>query len=137
MTLVQKIIAYSAIVIGILAVLLAFGSSIHVVYYIYTSPGFTTTATNIKGKKRQNEQVIFHIVSQLLEISNNQSINPADPLIINSSQVVDVSHWNTNYVKVFAIGGGGAGVTILKCFTIINALAAVSVSTLDVAVISY
>ena len=116
MTSVQKTIAYSAIVVGILAVLLAFVSSIHVAYYVYTSPGFTTTATNIKGKERQNGQVIFHIVPQLLEISNNQSINPADPLIINSSQVVDVSHWNTNFVKVFAIGGGGYGVMILKCF---------------------
>ena len=114
MTPVQKIIAYSAIIIGILAVLLAFGSSIHVVYYIYTSPGFTTTATNIKGKEGQNGQVIFHIVPQLLEISNNQSINPADPLIINSSQVVDVSHWNTDFVRVLAIGGGGAKVIILQ-----------------------
>merc|ERR1719232_2194634 len=30
-----------------------------------------------------------------------------DPLIITSSQVVNVSYWNTDFVKVLAIGGGG------------------------------
>ena len=56
MTRVQKTIAYSAIVFGILAVLLAFVSSIHVIYYVYTSSAFTTTATaTIKGKERQNK----------------------------------------------------------------------------------
>ena len=53
MTSTQKIIAYSAIVVGILAVLLAFGSSIHVACYVFTSAGFTTTS-DIKGKERQN-----------------------------------------------------------------------------------
>ena len=57
MTPVQKTIAYSAIVVGILAVLLAFGSSVHVAYYVFTSPGFITTATMIKGKERQNTWV--------------------------------------------------------------------------------
>ena len=53
MTPMQKIIAYSAIVVGILAVLLTFGSSIHVVYYVFTSPCLTTTVLNIEGKERQ------------------------------------------------------------------------------------
>ena len=62
MTPVRKIIAYSAIIIGILAVLLAFAfsSSIHLVYCVFTSSVFTNTATaNIKGKDRQ--KVIFHL----------------------------------------------------------------------------
>ena len=60
MTRVQKTIAYSAIVFGILAVLLAFASSIHVIYYVYTSPAFTTSATaTIKGKVRQNKWAGF------------------------------------------------------------------------------
>ena len=52
-------------------------------------------------------------------------------MIINISQVVDVSHWNTNFVKVLAIGGGGGmgafAVMILNYFTIIN-VAATAVS---------
>ena len=53
MTPMRKTIAYSAIVFGILAVLLAFASSIHLVYCVFTSSGFTNTATaNIKGKDR-------------------------------------------------------------------------------------
>ena len=67
-----------------------------------------------------------------------------DPLIINSSQVVDVSHWNTDFVKVLAIGGGGGwgggGVMNLKLFAINNSAAAavfVSVLTVFVIVIPY
>ena len=58
MTPVQKVIAYSAILTGILAVLLAFGSSIHVAYHVFTSTGFTTTAVNIKGKERQLYEIM-------------------------------------------------------------------------------
>ena len=58
MTPMQKTIAYSAIFIGILAVLLAFASPIYLVYCVFTSSGFTNSATdNIKGKDRQ--KVIF------------------------------------------------------------------------------
>ena len=74
----------------------------------------------------------------MFEISNNQFKNcPADPMIINSSQIVDVTHWNTDIIKVLAIGGGSGAVIILNYFTITNASAAVSASTVDVFVISY
>ena len=68
MTPVQKTIAYSAIVFGFLAVLLAFASSIHVIYYVYTSPAFTTT---IKGKEIQNiwHMGVFFDMFSLFEIS--------------------------------------------------------------------
>ena len=39
MTPVQKTIAYSAIVVGILGVGMAIGSSIHIAYYVFTSSG--------------------------------------------------------------------------------------------------
>ena len=62
------------------------------------------------------------------------------PLIITSSQVVDISHWNAYFVKVLAIGGGGGGgsmvIMILKSFTIINVAVSVSASIVDVFVIS-
>ena len=35
----KKVIAYSAIVVGILAVVLAIGSSVHMAYYVFTSSG--------------------------------------------------------------------------------------------------
>ena len=41
MTSTQKKIAYSAIVVGILAVISAFGTSIHILYHFYTSSGLT------------------------------------------------------------------------------------------------
>ena len=41
MTLSQKTIAYTAIAVGILAVLSVFGSSIHIAYLVFTSSGFT------------------------------------------------------------------------------------------------
>ena len=37
----QKTIAYSAIVIGLLAIFFAFGSSIHIAYHVLTSSGLT------------------------------------------------------------------------------------------------
>ena len=39
MTPVQKTIAYSAIVIGGLAIGMAIGSSVHIAYYVFTSSG--------------------------------------------------------------------------------------------------
>ena len=39
MTSTQTTIAYSAIVVGILAVISAFGTSIHILYHFYTSSG--------------------------------------------------------------------------------------------------
>ena len=41
MTPMQKTIAYSAIVVEILAIFSAFGSSIHITYYVFTSSGLT------------------------------------------------------------------------------------------------
>ena len=41
MTSTQKTIAYSAIVVGILAVISAFGTAIHITYHIYTLSGLT------------------------------------------------------------------------------------------------
>ena len=81
----------------------------------------------------------FFDVFSLFETSNIQFIKCPGPLIINSSQVVDVSDWNTDFVKVLAIGGGGGfDVMILKYFTIINIAAElVSASTEDVFLISY
>ena len=43
MTPVQKTIAYSAIVIGGLAIGMAIGSSVHIAYYIFTSSGIKKT----------------------------------------------------------------------------------------------
>ena len=81
---------------------------------------------------------LFFYTLSSFEISNDQFIKCLGPLIINSSQVVDVSHWNTDFVKVLAIGGGGGyKVMILKYFTIINVAEAVSASTVDVFLISY
>ena len=112
MTSMQKIVAYSAIVSGILAVVLAFGSSIHVAHYVFTSGGFTTTVTKIKGKdKTCGWAGYFPYFNNVKDLDN--FFGP-DPLIINSSQVVDVSHWNTDFVRVLAIGGGGAKVIILQ-----------------------
>ena len=39
MTSTQKIIAYSAIVVGVLAVGMVIGSSVHIAYYVFTSSG--------------------------------------------------------------------------------------------------
>ena len=39
MTSTQKIIAYSGIVVGVLAVGMAIGSSVHIAYYVFTSSG--------------------------------------------------------------------------------------------------
>ena len=39
MTPLQKTIAYTAIFFGILAVISAFGSSIHMAYHVFTSSG--------------------------------------------------------------------------------------------------
>ena len=73
MTPMRKTIAYSAIVFGILAVLLAFASSIHLVYCVFTSSGFTNTATaNIKGKDRQ--KVIFCVFKIIYLIINLNQI---------------------------------------------------------------
>ena len=41
MTSTQKTIAYSAIVVGILAVISAFGTSIHIAYHLSTASGVT------------------------------------------------------------------------------------------------
>ena len=41
MTSMQKIVAYSAIVVGILAVLSAVGSSLHIAYHLLGPSGFT------------------------------------------------------------------------------------------------
>ena len=39
MTSTQKIIAYSAIIVGFLAVGMVIGSSVHIAYYVFTSSG--------------------------------------------------------------------------------------------------
>ena len=41
MTPLQKKIAYTAIVIEILAILSAFGSSIHIAFHVFTTTGLT------------------------------------------------------------------------------------------------
>ena len=41
MTSLQKTIAYSAIVTEILAILSAFGSSIHIAFHVFTTTGLT------------------------------------------------------------------------------------------------
>ena len=95
MTLIQKTIAYSAIVVGIFAVLSAFGTSVHIAYHIFTS------SANNKVKGKGKKTLIFPYVKFC-----------PDVLIISSSQVVDVTHWNTDYVRILAIGGGGGLVMI-------------------------
>lgn len=40
-TSTQKTIAYSGIVVGILAVISAFGTSIHIAYHVFNSSGLT------------------------------------------------------------------------------------------------
>ena len=39
MTSTQKIIAYSAIAVGVVAFGMAIGSSVHIAYYVFTSSG--------------------------------------------------------------------------------------------------
>ena len=39
MTPLQKTIAYSAIVVGILAIGMVIGSSVHIAYFVFTSSG--------------------------------------------------------------------------------------------------
>ena len=59
MTSMQKTIAYSAIVIGLLAIFFAFGSSIHIAYHVLTSSGLTKIKYILYVNSKENKTLEY------------------------------------------------------------------------------
>ena len=59
MTSMQKTIAYSAIAVGLLAIFLAFGSSIHIAYHLLTSSGLTKIIFILFVNSKENKTLEY------------------------------------------------------------------------------